>query len=344
MRVLVTGGCGYIGSRLVAALLAQGHTVTAYDAMIFGPSALPTHPRLRIVEGDIRDAPHLKNAMRQAQSVIHLAFLSNDPDFGLDSAIAEAVNLRGFEEVLNAALSSGVSRLVLASSCSVYGDAMGSGMTVDEFHSLAPLTAYAAHKAECERLLFAVQRPDFCTVSLRAATVCGYSPRQRLDLTFNRWVVDAYLKRRIVVHRGDTFRPYLALTDLVALYALLLRAPAATVSGRAFNAAYGNQTLAESARVLAAYLGPDVVVAVSTATNADRRSYRVSSRRLGQTLDFHPSTSLIEAAAELIAALRQGLLVDPETNPAYDNRTLQQRHDWSQTSFSRGYVHQKAGD
>ena len=339
MNVLITGGCGYIGSRLVMALLAQKFTVTVYDAMIFGPSVLPRHPRLRIIEGDIRDARHLKKAMHQAQSVIHLAFLSNDPDFKLDPAIAEAVNLRGFEGVLEAALSSGVSRLVLASSCSVYGDAMKIGATVDERHPLAPLTAYAAHKAECERLLFAVQRPDICTVSLRAATVCGHSPRQRLDLTFNRWVVDAYLKRRINVHHSDSIRPYLALTDLVALYAQLLRAPAAKVTGRAFNAAYGNQTLVESARALAEYIGPDVAVVVSTSPDADRRSYRVSSRRIEQTLGFRPSKCLVDAAAELISAVSHGLLVDPETSPTYDNRTLQQHHDWSRTSFSRGYEH-----
>lgn len=339
MQVLITGGCGYIGSRLVAALLTQGYSVTAYDAMIFGRSSLPRHPQLRIVEGDIRDASHLKNAMQQAQSVIHLAFLSNDPDFRLDPTVAEGVNLRGFEEVLKAALSSGVSRLVLASSCSIYGDVMESGATVDEFHPLAPLTAYATHKAECERLLFATTRRNFCTVSLRAATVCGYSPRQRLDLTFNRWAVEGYLKRRIVVHRGDSFRPHLALSDLVALYALLLRAPAATVTGRAFNAAYGNQRLVETARALAAYLGSDVEVALLTTPSADRRSYRVSSQRLEQTLNFQPSMSLIGAASELIAAVRDGLLIDPETNPAYDNRTLQQRHDWSPGSFPRGYDH-----
>ncbi|MGF6813118.1 nucleoside-diphosphate-sugar epimerase [Paraburkholderia sp. Clong3] len=336
MRILVTGGCGYVGSRLTPVLLAEGHAVTVYDALIFGPNMLPDHRRLRVIEGDIRDSRHVEMAMREQQSVIHLAFLSNDPQFRLDPAVATAVNLRGFETVLEAALANGVDRLILASSCSVYGTAAGYGEMADEGHPLTPLTAYAMHKAECEKRLFAAAQPGFCSVSLRATTVCGYAPRQRLDLTFNRFAVDGYLKRRIVVRRGASYRPFVALSDLVAVYALLLRAPREAVSGRAFNAAYGNLTLADSALALAAHIGADVALEADDNNADDARSYRISSRRLEQALGFRPHSHFVDAASEVIAGIRSGQLVDPETNPAYDNLTLQQRYDWSRFALASG--------
>ncbi|MBF0109946.1 MAG: NAD(P)-dependent oxidoreductase [Magnetococcales bacterium] len=329
MRVLVTGGCGYIGSRLVPSLLAANHDVTVLDALIFGPSTLPDHPRLRLIEGDIRDTSHLREAMRGQERVIHLAFLSNDPDFRLDPAIARDVNLKGFENTLEAALSAGIDRWIQASSCSVYGTGNSSESFVDETHPPMPLTDYARHKASCDHLLLGTRRRGFAPVSLRAATVCGYAPRQRMDLTFNRFVIEGYLKRRIVVERSQRYRPHLSLSDLVALYLRVLEAPEETVSGAIFNAAYGNHTLAQSAQTLAAHMGPDVVVQTSATDTADERSYRISSRLVERRLGFHPRERLTDAADGLIDAVKRGLLVAPETNPAYDNRIMQQRHDWS---------------
>ncbi|MBF0630828.1 MAG: NAD(P)-dependent oxidoreductase [Magnetococcales bacterium] len=335
MRVLVTGGCGYIGSRLVPALLAANHEVTVLDALIFGPSPLPAHPRLRLIEGDIRDTSLVQTAMRGQEQVIHLAFLSNDPDFRLDPAIAREVNLNGFEHTLEVALSEGVRRWIQASSCSVYGAVANGETFVNEAQPPMPLTDYARHKAACDHRLIQAKRPGFAPVSLRAATVCGYAPRQRMDLTFNRFAIEGYLKRHIVVERGQRYRPYLSLSDLVALYLLLLEAPEEAISGAIFNAAHGNHTLAESAQILAAHLGPDVVVQTSTTASVDDRSYRVSSSLVERRLGFRPRESLTDAADGLIAAVNQGLLVQPETNPAYDNRTMQQRYDWSRIPFSR---------
>ncbi|MCU9952097.1 MULTISPECIES: NAD-dependent epimerase/dehydratase family protein [Burkholderia] len=336
MRVLVTGGAGYIGSRLIPALLANGHDVTVYDACVFGGDTLDAHPSLRMIIGDIRDVRRVRDAIRGQQAVIHLAFLSNDPGFRLSPALCEDVNLGGFKVVLDVALSCGVERFVLASSCSVYGATERQGDEVDERCEPNPLTDYAVHKVACERLLFDADRCGFYPIGVRAATVCGYARRQRLDLTFNRFATDGCVARRIVVRGGDRYRPFIALADLVTLYTRLLEIPAEAAAGRVFNAAYGNRTLADSAHAIAGHIGADVTVGMADDENHDARSYRVSSRRVEATLGFRPRLSLVDAAQEVTAAIARGWLVDPQSNPAYRNLIPQQRHDWSRGRFAHG--------
>src|SRR5436189_2273159 len=183
-KVLVTGGAGYCGARLVPQLLSRGYKFTVYDIMFFGSQFLPRdNPNLRIIDGDIRDTAKFAAAVAGHDAVVNLACISNDASFELDEHLSTSINLNAFEPLVLAAKKARVRRFVYASSSSVYG--VSDKPDVTEDHPLVPLTDYNKYKGMCEPILLKYQSPDFTTVIIRPATVCGYSPRLRLDLTVN---------------------------------------------------------------------------------------------------------------------------------------------------------------
>src|SRR6185312_2064001 len=182
-KILVTGGAGYVGGVLIPRLLDKGYTVTVYDTMYYGSDHLTTHPRLKMVQGDIRDTATLAREFPGTDVVLHLACISNDPSFELDSSLSESINYDCFEPMVIAAKRAGVKRFVYCSSSSVYG--VSDKPEVTEEHPLVPVSLYNKFKGMCEPLLFKHQAPDFVCVTIRPATVCGYSPRMRLDLSVN---------------------------------------------------------------------------------------------------------------------------------------------------------------
>src|SRR5947209_5057818 len=184
--VLVTGGAGYVGSVLVPRLLAEGYRVKVLDLYVFGEHVLDgvkNHPRLKQIKGDLRDTSLLRHELPGCDAVIHLACISNDPSFELDPALGRSINYDCFFDLVDIAEESGVHRFIYASSSSVYGIKEEPNVTEDL--PLQPLTDYSRYKALCEEILQRYQAPDFTTVTVRPATVCGYSPRLRLDLTVN---------------------------------------------------------------------------------------------------------------------------------------------------------------
>src|SRR3990167_7386013 len=184
MRVLVTGSCGYVGSWMVPHLLADGHQVTGYDIQWFGDGFLPKdNGNLNLVMADIRNIPALKKALQGMDAVIHMACVSNDHSCQLDEALSTAINYDAFEPLVIAAKQVGVKRFIYCSSSSVYG--VSDKPDVTEDHPLIPLTLYNKYKGMCEPLLFKHQSDHFTCVVIRPATVCGYAPRQRFDLTVN---------------------------------------------------------------------------------------------------------------------------------------------------------------
>src|SRR5216684_7090950 len=263
-RVLVTGGAGYVGSRLVPKLLDAGYEVTVLDLYIFGGDVferLRENAKLREVKGDLRKPVEVAHALDGCDAVIHLACISNDPSFDLDPALGRSINFDCFRPLVRASKAAGVRRFVYASSSSVYG--IKSDPEVTEDLPLEPLTDYSKYKALCETVLAEEQEPGFVTVTVRPATVCGYAPRLRLDLTVNILTNLAINNGLITVFGGDQLRPNIHIEDMTDLYLLLLEAPAAAVDGKIWNAGYHNLKVLDIAEKVRAKIGSDVEIVVT---------------------------------------------------------------------------------
>jgi nucleoside-diphosphate-sugar epimerase len=304
-RVLVTGGAGYVGAVLVPRLLAAGHEVTVLDLYLYGDdvlAAVAADPRLREVKGDIRDEALLERELRGCDAVVHLACISNDPSFELDPALGRSINYDAFRPLVRAAKRAGVRRFVYASSSSVYG--IKDVPDVTEDIELEPLTEYSKYKALCEEILLEEREPGFETLVLRPATVCGYSPRLRLDLTVNILTNLGYHRRQISVFGGSQLRPNIHIDDMADLYVLALELPGSRIDGRVLNAGYENHAVAEIAEIVRGVLGPEV--AVETTPTDDLRSYHISSQRIRRELGFVPRRSVRDAVRDLVRAFDAG--------------------------------------
>jgi len=312
-RILVTGGAGYIGSVLCPHLLEQGHALTVYDSFFFGRDTLASisdHPELGLIEGDIRDRTAVEAAFAadEFDRVIHLAAVSNDPSSELDADITRTVNLDGTRNVMELAHAAGVGRFLYASSASVYG--LRDEEVVSEDLELEPLTLYARYKGEGEEILADLSHDAFETVAVRSATVCGLSPRLRLDLTVNILTYQAICNRQITVFGGTQTRPNVHVADLVDFYTLLLDAP--NVSGEAFNVCCGNATVSEIAQIVRDEIDP--TISIETTPTDDDRSYRLDGRKAEQLLDWKPSRGLVDAVRDLAAAFDAGEVPEPDSD------------------------------
>lgn len=314
-KVFVTGGAGYVGSVLTRRLLGKGYHVTVLDLMIYGIEVLPDHPALTKITGDIRDAELLTKVLPGHDAVIHLACISNDPSFELDPDLGRSINLDAFEPLVRIARDSGVKRFIYASSSSVYG--IKEEPDVTEEMTLEPLTDYSRFKAMCEEILAKYQRPDFTTVTIRPATVCGFSTRLRLDLTVNILTNLAVNKGEITVFGGQQKRPNLHIEDMAALYLLLLELPDERIAGKVYNAGYENHKVAEIAEMVRDVVGPQVKI-ITTSTN-DNRSYHISSEKIKRELNFIPTHTLTQAISDLKQAFDKGLIPDSLTDDRYFN-------------------------
>ncbi|MBI4425473.1 MAG: SDR family oxidoreductase [Elusimicrobia bacterium] len=320
-KILVTGGAGYVGCVLVPKLLDAGYAVVVYDVMLFGADGLPKHDRLEVVEGDIRDIPLLTKSLRGVDCVIHLACISNDPSFELDSALSKAINYDCFEPMVKACKAAGAKRFIYASTSSVYG--VSDAPEVTETHPLVPLTDYNKYKGLSEPLLLKHQSPDFVTVIIRPATVCGYSPRTRLDLTVNILTNLAVNKRQITVFGGSQKRPNIHVDDIAELYVRLVEEPAERIAGQTFNAGHQNHTVAEIAAIVRGVVEKEMPekapIHVVTSPSNDLRSYHVSSKKILDTLGWAPRRGIEDAVSGLCAAFRAGKLPNSLTDERYIN-------------------------
>jgi len=325
-RVLVTGGAGYVGAVLVPKLLAAGYHVRVVDLFLFGDDVLPADPALQSVRGDIRDRALLEREMRGVDAVIHLACISNDPSFELNPTLSRTINYDCFEPLVDVARRAGVRRFIYASTSSVYG--VSDAPDVTEEHPLVPLTDYNKYKGMCEPILLRYQAPGFTTVIIRPATVCGYSPRLRLDLTVNILTSLAVNKGAITIFGGSQKRPNIHIDDITNLYVELLDMHDELIAGQTFNAAYQNRTVAELGELVRDVVtramperGP---IRLETSPSNDLRSYHVSSDKIKRALGWTPEKTIEDAVDDLCRAFRAGRVPDPLTNPRYYNvRTIQ---------------------
>ena len=322
-KILVTGGAGYVGSRLVPKLLSAGYEVVVFDLYLYGERALAQargDQRLHEVKGDLRDRAGVDRAMRGVDTVIHLACISNDPSFELNPELGKSINYDCFAPLVASAKDAGVSRFVYASSSSVYG--VKEEERVTEELPLEPLTDYSKFKAMCEEVLMAQREPGFETVILRPATVCGYAPRLRLDLSVNILTNHAVNNRVIRVFGGSQVRPNIHIEDMTDLYVQTVSLPRELVDGKIYNAGYYNQTMNEIAQAVRGVVGEDVAIRVEPTD--DLRSYRIDSSLIQRELGFTPMRSVSDAVRDLCDAFGRGWIPDSMTDPRYFNiKTMQ---------------------
>lgn len=298
MKVFVTGSCGYKGTVLVPKLLALGHEVVAFDIMWFG-NFLQPHPKLKVVEGDIRNIAEVD--LTGVDAIIHLSSVANDPCGDLDPKLTWEISALATMQLADKAVRMGIKRFVYASSGSVYG--VKDEPQVTEDLELKPISEYNKTKMVAERVVLSYS--DKMAVQIvRPATVCGYSPRMRLDVSVNMLTMQALTKEKITVFGGDQTRPNIHIDDITDLYIFLLDNPQ---HRGVFNAGFENLSIMEIAQRVVEHAPAKITVTESN----DPRSYRVNSDRLLAT-GFRPKKTVDDAIREIVHKYRSGALKDDD--------------------------------
>ena len=315
MKIFLIGGGGYVGSALVPKLINLGYEVTVYDLFIYGKEVLEKNSNLTLIEGDIRDINLLSKSLKNHDSIIHLACISNDPSFELNPKLGKSINLDCFRPLVEVAVKENIKRFIYASSSSVYG--IKKEKNVTETLTLEPLTDYSKFKVECEKILSEFTSDEFETVIIRPATVCGYAKRQRLDVVVNILTNLAFNKRKIKVFGGDQLRPNIHIQDMANIYIEVLKAEKKLVNGEIFNAGYDNFTVSDIALTVKEVIGSDIEI--ETLPTDDNRSYHVSSEKIKKTLNFTPKHTIKDAIKDLKKAFEEKKLPDSLENSKYFN-------------------------
>lgn len=322
-KIVVTGGAGYVGAVLVPKLLNKGYNVKVIDLYIYGEDVLDSvknHPRLIQVKGDIRDKGLLEKELRGYDTVIHLACISNDPSYELNPELGKSINYDAFILLVNIAKKLSVKNFIYASSSSVYGVKEEEEVTEDL--ALNPLTDYSLYKAKCEDILMKEASPNFIVTIIRPATVCGYSPRLRLDLTVNILTNHAINKGEITVFGGEQTRPNIHIEDMASLYVYLLELEDCKIHKGIYNAGYENYKVREIAEMVRKIINPSLPI--KTVPTEDNRSYRISSKKIREELGFVPNYKIEEAILDLKRAFEEGKIPNPMTDIRYYNiKTMQ---------------------
>ena len=314
-KIFITGGAGYVGSILTPYLLDKGYSVTVLDLMIYGEDVLQKHKNLEIITGDIRDTKLLEKKIPSHDTLIHLACISNDPSFELNPKLGKSINLDAFEPLVEISKKSSVSRFIYASSSSVYG--IKKEQNVNETMSLEPLTDYSKFKADCEKILFKYKSSKFTPAVIRPATVCGYAPRQRLDVVVNILTNLAFHKKEISVFGGDQLRPNIHIFDMARAYEYLIEAKKELISGEIFNVGYENQTVNHLASQVKKVIGEDVKIKYIESN--DNRSYHISSSKIKKILGFKTKKTIEDAIKDLKDAFLTKKLINTFTDEKYFN-------------------------
>jgi len=298
MRILVTGACGYKGTVLVPKLLERGHEVVAFDIQWFGNYLRP-HPALTVVQGDVRNDSEVD--LDGIDAIIHLSSVANDPCSDLDPKLTWEISCLATMQLADKASRKGIKRFIYASSGSVYG--VTDEPRVTEDLPLFPLSEYNKTKMCGERIVLSYAQ-DMVTQIVRPATVCGYSPRMRLDVSVNLLTMAALTKGKITVLGGAQVRPNIHIDDITDLYVFLLDNPQHI---GVYNAGFENLSIMDIARMVAEHVDAEIEVLPSN----DPRSYRVNSDKLLAT-GFRPKKTVEDAIKELVGLYRQGVLVEAD--------------------------------
>jgi nucleoside-diphosphate-sugar epimerase len=248
-RILITGGAGYVGSLLTINLEQLGHEVLIYDMCYYGKDHIKISNNLKLIEGDIRDISKFESAIEGCDIIIHLACISNDPSFALNEELSKTINFDCFEDLVKVSKKNKIKRFIYASSSSVYGFSDNDNVT--EEHPLVPLTLYNKFKGMCEPILKKYTDENFVGTIVRPATICGYAPRCRLDLSVNILTNFAVNNKKIVVlGGGEQKRPNLHVADMCRAYEYFLNADSDKINNEIFNVSYENKKIIELAHIV----------------------------------------------------------------------------------------------
>lgn len=329
-KILITGGFGYVGSRLTPLLLEQGYAVSVYDLNLYGDYGLEALKRnARFIDwekkfeyfrNDIRDSDSISKALKGVDVVIHLAAISNDPTGDVDEVLTRQVNFDAVGMLLRLAKASGVKRFINASSSSVYG--ARSEANINEELEPEPITYYSKYKMLSEWLVLSAATPSFCAVNIRPATICGFSPRQRLDLTVNKLAADAMSKNIITVHGGSQRRPNVGMTDVINLYSRLIEIDSNLINGNTFNFGFENLTVMKIAELVQGQLGGESKVKIVVTDTKDIRDYHISSEKILNLLNYRPVSSIAAEVENLRTQYSNGHCREVDHPDWYNMRSM----------------------
>jgi nucleoside-diphosphate-sugar epimerase len=322
MRVLVTGGAGYIGSLVVSDLLAHGYEVTVLDNLMHGGEALLgvwSHRSFTFIHGDVGDSNVCKQAIKNMDAVVHLAAIVGDPACVRQPELSQRINFDASLELMKLCRAEGVSRFIFASTCSNYGKMRDADHLVNEDSVLTPVSLYARTKVAMEEVVLdPTQTANLCATSLRFATVFGVSPRMRFDLTVNEFTMELLTKKRLTVYGERFWRPYVHVRDVAKAIRLVLEAPVVMVKNQVFNigSTSENYQKIHLVELIQPYCPEAIIEYVHKAE--DPRDYRVSFEKVLQTLQFKPVYSVKDGIEEVAGLVKQNMIAN-YYDPKYRN-------------------------
>lgn len=322
MRILVTGGAGYIGSTLVPILLANGHHVRVLDSLMFGGDSLLgvwSHPEFEFVRGDVSDAAARKIAIDGMDAVVHLAAIVGDPACSRQPDLARKVNLESSLALVEESRKARVGRFIFASTCSNYGRMKDPTSLVDESSELSPVSLYAETKVAVEKALLASHpQPNWSPTPMRFATIFGVSPRMRFDLTVNEFTMEMLTRKNLKVFGEQFWRPYVHARDAARAIELVLKSPAERVAGSVFNVGATDQNFQKKQLVeMIGVHAPDAVVEY-VHKQEDPRDYKVSFSRISDQLGFQITRTVAQGIEEVAHLVRSGAITN-FADPRYRN-------------------------
>lgn len=312
MNLLITGGSGYVGTRLIYRLLSKNINIHNYDISLFGDDHLPKNKNFYYHKKDLRDIKSFEEVIKKNKidAVLHLACISNDPTFELNSKISKEINFTAFEPLVKISKSHGVKKFIYASTCSVYG--VSDQPEVKENHPLLPITDYNKFKALCEPVLNKYIDSDFHGITIRPATVCGYSEKMRFDLTVNILTNFAFNKGFIKVFGGQQRRPNCHIEDMCNLYEKIIFDNISRFNGEIFNLGSENLKIIEIAEMIKSLMksrySKDIEIKIEE--SSDPRSYHINSDKIKKLLNFEFKYKVNDAINDLLNEFDKGNLKD----------------------------------
>lgn len=327
-KILISGGAGFVGSALVPKLIEKGYKVNVFDTFWFWDSTnefveklgLKDNKNLKIFKGDLRNIKDINNALEDCEIVIQLACISNDPSSDLNPKFTHSVNYDGNINIIEQAKIKGVKKFIYASSSSVYGIKDIPDVTEDIV--LEPITQYSKLKVEVEHFLQHVVDDTFQGVIIRPATVCGYAPKQRLDVIVNLFTHLGLHKGKLSVFGGEQLRPNIHIDDMVDLYILLVEKENFNdINGEAFNAGWQNIKVIEIGNIVKDIVG-DVEIEIVPTPPIDQRSYHISSNKMKKILGFEPKKTVKDAIFELNKAFEEGKIPDYDSDKYFNMKRM----------------------